>query len=108
MAQNSMPVFEITGPQEHSPSAQRVRVLEQLDQTLAGLAVAIRFKKVPPVGEPVATLGRKLIELDEKYDAVNRTYTPGPAFDVLLDALMADSVAELVAKAIADGTFSVD
>lgn len=108
MTQTSMPVFEVTSVREHSPSAQRVRVLEQLDETLAGLDAVIRAKKVAPVGEPVATLGRRLIERGEIYDAVNRTYTPGPGFAALLDSLVADAVTALTEQAIADGTISVD
>lgn len=42
--QTPMPVFQISGPREDSPSAQRVRVLEQLDETLTGLDTVIRSK----------------------------------------------------------------
>ncbi|CPR39991.1 Uncharacterised protein [Mycobacteroides abscessus] len=106
--QTPMPVFQISGPREDSPSAQRVRVLEQLDETLTGLDTVIRSKKVPPVGEPVATLGRRLIERGEVYDAVNKTYAPGPGFAALLDSLTVDAVAKLADQAIADGTISTE
>lgn len=106
--QTPMPVFQISGPREDSPSAQRMWVLEQLDETLTGLDTVIRSKKVPPVGEPVATLGRRLIERGEVYDAVNKTYTPGPGFAALLDSLTVDAVARLADHAIADGTISTE
>ncbi|SIM26639.1 Uncharacterised protein [Mycobacteroides abscessus subsp. abscessus] len=108
VAQTTMPVLDLTPDREHSPSAQRVRVLEHLDATLSGLDATIRAKKAPPVGEPVATLGRRLIERGETYDAVNKTYTPGPGFAALLDSLAADAMATLTAQGIADGTITAE
>ncbi|SKT54671.1 Uncharacterised protein [Mycobacteroides abscessus subsp. massiliense] len=108
LMQTRMPVLDPVPDREHSPSAQRVRVLEQLDATLSGLDAAIRAKKAPPVGEPVATLGRRLIERGETYDAVNKTYTPGPGFTALLDSLAVDAMAALTAQGIADGTITAE
>lgn len=108
ITQTAMPVLAPPPGREHSPSAQRVRVLDQLDETLSGLDAVIRAKKAPPVGPPVATLGRRLIERGETYDAVNRTYTPGPGFAAFLDSLAVDAMATLTAQGIADGTISVD
>jgi len=66
-----------------------------LDAAVADLEAVIRSKKNQPSGRSPATLGRKLIERGEVYDAVARTYTPGPGFSVLLNAVLADAVSPL-------------
>lgn len=65
-----------------------------LDATVADLEAVIRSRKNPPAGVSAATLGRRLVERDEVYDAVNRTYTPGAGFFILFDALVTDGVAD--------------
>lgn len=82
--------FQVSG-REPGPAAQAVRVQQELDVTLTALDRLIRSKKAPPTGIPTATLGRRLIERGEKYDAVNGTYTPGPGFETFLGALVEDT-----------------
>ncbi|BBX87919.1 hypothetical protein MAUB_57920 [Mycolicibacterium aubagnense] len=65
-----------------------------LDATLADLEAVIRSRKNPPSDVSAATLGRRLVERGEVYDAVSRTYTPGPGFFTLFDALVTDARAE--------------
>lgn len=83
--------FQVSG-REPSPAAQKVRVEQELDVTLTHLDRLIRSKKAAPTGVPTATLGRRLIERGEKYDAINRTYTPGPGFETLLSGIVADTL----------------
>ncbi|MCW1823167.1 hypothetical protein OLG66_19795 [Mycobacterium senegalense] len=82
--------FQVSG-REPSPAAQKVRVQQELDVTLTHLDRLIRSKKAPPVGVPTATLGRRLVERGEKYDAIARTYTPGPGFETFLGATVLDT-----------------
>lgn len=84
--------LEIGDTREPSPAAQKAKVTALLDEAMGSLDALIRSKKLPPTDIPVATLGRRLIERGEKYDAVNRAYTPGPGFEVLLDALVTDEM----------------
>ncbi|MBX8688096.1 hypothetical protein GO011_11730 [Mycobacterium sp. 20091114027_K0903767] len=83
--------FQVSG-REPSPATQKVRVQQELDVTLTALDALIRSKKAPPTGVPTATLGKRLIERGEKYDAINRTYTPGPGFETLLSGIVADTL----------------
>lgn len=91
---NTCAQFQVSG-REPSPAAQHVRVLAELDEALAGLDRLIRSKKVAPAGVPTATLGRRLAERGEEFDAVNNTYTPGPGFKVLIQGVAADVIHEL-------------
>lgn len=82
--------FQVSG-REPSPAAQKVRVQQELDVTLTALDALIRSKKAPPTGVPTATLGRRLVERGEKYDAIARTYTPGPGLETFLGATVLDT-----------------
>lgn len=84
---NDFAVLLVEVEREPSPVAQRVKVLETLDSTLNDLDALLRSKKAPPAGVARATLGRRLASRGEVYDAVQRTYTPGPGFDALLAGL---------------------
>lgn len=83
--------FRVSG-REPSPAAQQVRVEQELAVTLAGLDAVIRSKKAPPTGIPTATLGRRLAERDEHFDAVAGTYEPGPGFQTLMLGVAADAL----------------
>lgn len=101
-SQSQMPVLEIP-TREPSPGAQKVRVLQTLDEMLVGLDAVIRSKKVPPTGVPTATLGRRLVERGEKVDAVARTYEPGPGFDTFIRSLITDNLTEMIAVGVESG-----
>lgn len=101
-----MPELELPTPREPSPAAQRVRVLEKLDEALVQVDKVIRSKKMRPSSTSVATLGRRMIQRGEKYDAVERTYTPGPGFTALIDSLGADWIASELAEGIRTGKIS--
>ncbi|MBN7300455.1 hypothetical protein IUQ79_00960 [Mycobacteroides abscessus subsp. bolletii] len=92
-SQNKVVRLELGDTREPSPAAQKVNVAARLDETMASLDAVIRSKKLPPTAIPVATLGKRIIERGEKYDAVNRSYTPGPSFEVFLTALVTDEIA---------------
>ncbi|TDZ77370.1 hypothetical protein DE4585_04764 [Mycobacteroides salmoniphilum] len=92
-SQNKVVRLEIGDTHEPSPSAQKARVAALLDEAMESLDAVIRSKKLPPTDIPAATLGKRIVERGEKYDAVNRTYTPGPGFEALLVALVTDEVA---------------
>ncbi|KRQ29949.1 hypothetical protein AOT83_10955 [Mycobacteroides sp. H001] len=85
--------LELGDTREPSPAAQKAKVSRLLDEAMASLDAVIRSKKLPSTDIPAATLGRRLIERGETYDAVNRTYTPGPGFAAYLAALVTDEVA---------------
>lgn len=93
-----MPVLDADGEREPSPAAQRAHTLAQLDAVIVDLDRVFRSKKIPPADVPRATLGRRLASNGEVYDAVKKTYTPGPGFNAL--------VAGLVSEAITDATQS--
>lgn len=86
--------FQVSG-REPSPAAQEQRVLAELDDALSGLDRLIRSKKTAPVGVPVATLGRRLAERDEKFDAVSGTYAPGPGFKTFMQGVTLDAIRAL-------------
>lgn len=88
---NSFVQFQVSG-REPSPAAQEQRVLAELDDALAGLDALIRSKKTAPVGVPVATLGRRLAERDERLDAVAGTYAPGPGLKTLILGVAHDAL----------------
>lgn len=88
---NTFAQFQVSG-REPSPAAQEVRVLAELDDALSGLDALIRSKKMAPAGVPVATLGRRLAERDEKFDAVAGTYAPGPGFKTLILGVAHDAL----------------
>ncbi|OHU53450.1 hypothetical protein [Mycobacteroides chelonae] len=92
-SQTKAVALELGDTREPSPAAQKAKVAALLDAAMASLDAVIRSKKLPPTDIPAATLGRRLIERGETYDAVNRTYTPGPGFAAYLAALVADEVA---------------
>ncbi|MFA5710761.1 hypothetical protein [Mycolicibacterium sp.] len=90
-ARSNAPVLlDLRGVNEASPSAQRAAVTELMNQTLADLETMIRSKKVPPPRTSPAVIARKVIELHENYDAVERTYTPGVGFRTLIEGLAID------------------
>ncbi|KXO91107.1 Uncharacterised protein (plasmid) [Tsukamurella tyrosinosolvens] len=97
------PLLDLSDVEEPSPAAQRVAVAEVLDEVLGDLDRILRTKKMPPARSN-ATLGRLLVTRGESYDAVKRTYTPGPGFDTLISALANDAVTDAVVAAIDDGT----
>lgn len=88
---NQFAQFQVSG-REPSPAAQEQRVLAELDESLSGLDALIRSKKAAPVGVPVATLGRRLAERDERLDAVAGTYEPGPGLKTLLLGVAHDAL----------------
>lgn len=92
-SQKKAVTLELGDTREPSPAAQKAKVAVLLDTAMASLDAVIRSKKIPPNDIPVATLGKRIIERGEKYDAVNRTYTPGSGFEVFLGALVTDEVA---------------
>ncbi len=94
---DEVPVLVLDGECEPSPAAQRVRVLSQLDTVLGDLNRVLGAKKLPPSGVPRATLGRRLASNGEVYDAVKRTYTPGPGFDALAAGLISEAVTNAAA-----------
>ncbi len=102
-SQSAVPVLDVPSDREASPAAQRVRVLRHLDETLTSLDAVIGSKKVPPLAIPVATLGRYLVERGENYDAVARTYTPGPGFSGFIDGLLADAMTKEINEAAKAG-----
>jgi hypothetical protein len=102
-AQRPATVLDLSGIHEPSPAAQDAAVTAHLDAALAGLETVIRSKKTPPSGLSPATQGRKLIERGEVYDAVARTYTPGPGFATLINALFAEAMAADGGSAISPG-----
>ena len=55
---------------------------------------ALRAKKIAPTGVPRATLGRRLASNGEVYDAVKRTYTPGPGFNALAAGLISEALVD--------------
>ncbi|BBX38023.1 hypothetical protein MMAG44476_38085 [Mycolicibacterium mageritense DSM 44476 = CIP 104973] len=86
--------FNVSG-REPSPAAQRVRVQQELDEALTGLDAMLRRKKAPPAGTPVATMGRRLAERDERLDAVAGTYTPGPGLQTLAKTITLETISAL-------------
>lgn len=98
-SQSEMPVLVADPVREPSPAAQRLRVLRNLDSALDEVDALLRSKKVQPVGVPTATLGRRMIESGEIYDAVNHTYTPGSGFDALIAGVYVDAVNTLSGSA---------
>ena len=95
--------LDLAGAREPSPAAQQVRVFERLDGVLGQIDTMLRSKKTPPTGVPTATLGRRLVASGENYDAVARTYTPGPGFEALVRALIADATDYATQQAIQSG-----
>jgi hypothetical protein len=91
-ASNTLVEFRVSG-REPSPAAQRVRVLAELDTSLAGLDKLIRAKKAAPAGVPVATLGRRLASNGERIAADG--YTPGPGLKTFVCSLAADAMHQL-------------
>lgn len=93
-SKNEVPVLEPGTDREPSPAAQRTRVLQRLDAVLVDLDRVLRAKGIPPTGVPRATLGRRLASNGEIYDAVKRTYTPGPGFNALAAGLISEALAD--------------
>ncbi|KMV17695.1 hypothetical protein ACT17_14935 [Mycolicibacterium conceptionense] len=104
--QHEVPELVLPTPREPSPAAQRVRVLEKLDEALAQVDRVIRSKKMRPSSTSLATLGRRMVQRGEKYDAVERTYTPGPGFTALGDALATDWITGLLVEGYRTGKIS--
>ncbi|MCC9179453.1 hypothetical protein MMAG44476_27228 [Mycolicibacterium mageritense DSM 44476 = CIP 104973] len=93
-SKNEVPTLEPDNGREPSPAAQRSRVLSRLDAVLVDLDRVLRAKKIGPTGVPRATLGRRLASNGEVYDAVKRTYTPGPGFNALAAGLISEALVD--------------
>ena len=87
-SKNEVPTLEPDNGREPSPAAQRSRVLSRLDAVLVDLDRVLRAKKIGP------TLGRRLASNGEVYDAVKRTYTPGPGFNALAAGLISEALVD--------------
>lgn len=87
---NEVIELDLSGIDEPFPAARKVAVEHRLAEVAAAIEHELRGKRsaVDPV--PPATQGRLLAERDEVYDAVNRTYTPGPGFQALLSSVTLD------------------
>lgn len=74
------------------PAPARARAVEgRVREVMADLEAVIRAQRIGPTAVPPAVLGRRMVEDRESYDAVNRAYTSGPAFDVFVKALCVDA-----------------
>ncbi|MFL0278091.1 hypothetical protein [Mycobacterium sp. SMC-19] len=78
-----------------SPLAQKEAVAQKLAAAMSDVERMLRAQKTPVTEMPRATTGRVLVERGEVYDAVNRTYTPGPGFVTLINAITVDAQAEM-------------
>ena len=76
-----------------SPTAQKEAVAERLAAAMTDVERMLRAERAPVRRMPQATTGRILVQRDERYDAVARTYTPGPGFVTLVNAIVADAAA---------------
>jgi hypothetical protein len=92
-SQTEAVVLDLVEIGEPSPAAQKDAVAERLAAVMTDLEAVIRSKKSPPPRMSTATAGRVLVERDEVYDAVNRTYTPGPGLQTLIEGLVIDAAA---------------
>lgn len=89
-------VVKLTLPsRQPSPAAQKQVVADHLAAVMSDMEKYLRAQKTPVTEMPRATTGRVLVERGELYDAVNRTYTPGPGFVTLINAAVADAQAEM-------------
>lgn len=95
--------LDLAGAREPSPAAQKALVFERLDSVLRHIDTMLRSKKTPPSAAPTATLGRRLVANGENYDAVARTYTPGPGFEALVQGLISDAASYMTYQAIQSG-----
>lgn len=80
-------------PRQPSPAAHRAAVDHQLADLIPRLDRMLSGKVGrPPVGTPLATLGRLAVSEGEKLDIANNSYRAGPKFWALIAALKADAV----------------
>jgi hypothetical protein len=89
-SQTEAVVLDLRGRCEPSPAAQKEAVAERLAAVMTDLEAVIRSQNPPP-RMSAATAGRVLVERGEVYDAVNRTYTPGPGLQTLIEGLLVDA-----------------
>ena len=82
-------------PRQPSPLAQKEAVAQNLAAVMTDVERMLRARKTPVSRMPRATTGRILIERGEVYDAVARTYTPGPGYITMVNALMVDAQAAM-------------
>lgn len=78
-----------------SPAAQKQLVAQTLAAAMTDMEKYLRALKTPVRRMPQATTGRILVERGEVYDAVSRTYTSGPGFVTLVNAITVDAMAEM-------------
>nr|WP_046284168.1 hypothetical protein [Mycobacterium sp. UM_NZ2] len=82
-------------PRQPSPLAQKQAVAERLAAAMTDMEKVLRAQRAPVKRMPQATTGRILVERGAVYDAVARTYTPGPGFVTMINALVVDAAAEM-------------
>lgn len=82
-------------PRQPSPAAQKQAVADCLAAAMTDMEKFLRAQRAPVTRMPQATTGRILVERNEVYDAVARTYTPGPGFVTMINAIVADAQAEM-------------
>ncbi|ULP45925.1 hypothetical protein [Mycolicibacter virginiensis] len=82
-------------PRQPSPLAQKQVVAQKLAAVMTDMEKYLRALRAPVKRMPQATTGRILVERGEVYDAVARTYTPGPGFVTMVNAIVVDAQAEM-------------
>ncbi|PQM53715.1 hypothetical protein C5U48_02580 [Mycolicibacter virginiensis] len=82
-------------PRQPSPLAQKQAVAEHLAAVMTDVEKFLRAQRAPVTRMPQATTGRILVQRDEVYDAVAKTYTPGWGFVTLINAITVDAMAEM-------------
>ncbi|MCB9441216.1 MAG: hypothetical protein H6523_13325 [Mycolicibacterium sp.] len=86
-------LLDLDGVNEPSPAAQRVAVADKLAEAMGGVERMLRAKRAPITETPRATLGRELVQEGEVFDAVAKTYSPGPGFEALIVGAAVDGLA---------------
>ncbi|MCB0927156.1 MAG: hypothetical protein KDB70_04365 [Mycobacterium sp.] len=86
-------ILDTSEIREPSPAAQRAAVAAKLAEAMGGVERMLRARKTPIRETPRATLGRQMVQDGEVFDAVARTYTPGPQFEALIVGAVVDGLA---------------
>lgn len=99
-ADGAVITLDFGSDRQPSPMAQRELVTLKLTAAMTALEKVIRAQKAAIAEMPTATTGRVLAQRGERYDAVSRTYTPGPGVLTMVNALAADTQAALESAGI--------
>ncbi len=86
-------LLDLDGVNEPSPAAQKAAVADRLAETMGHVERMLRAKKTPITQKPNATCGRELVQGGEVFDAVAKTYSPGPGFEALIMGAAVDGLA---------------